>query len=223
MLAFIGFLVGTSEFVIAGILDKVAASANISVSAAGQLITVFSIGYAFGPPIVMMIAAKMDRRKLLMLALSILVIGSLMTATLTGFPFLIVSRMILAVGTGVFVITSMTVAPQLAPPERQAGAIATVMAGFSAALIIGIPIGRIVAAAYDWRVIFWGIGLLSLLAIFAVARTIPATEAEAPVPLVKQLALLKRPSITVVLTVTFFVFVGFSIVNTFPSCSPLCQ
>lgn len=215
MLAFIGFIVGTSEFVIAGILDKVAASANISVSAAGQLITVFSIAYAFGPPIVMMAIAKMDRRKLLMLALSILVLGSVMTVTLSGFIFLMVSRVVLAVGTGVFVITAMIVAPKLAAPERQAGAIATVVSGFSASLIIGVPIGRVVAAAYDWKVIFWAICFISLLAIFAVARTIPAMEGEASIPLSKQLALLKKPNIATALGVTFFVFIGFSVVNTF--------
>lgn len=215
MLALIGFFVGTSEFVIAGILDKVADSANISVSAAGQLITVFSIGYAFGPPLIMMAAAKMDRRKLLIIALAILVVGSIMTAVLSGYLFLILSRIILSVGTGVFVITSMTVAPQLAAPERQAGAIATVMAGFSAALVIGIPAGRIIASVYDWRVIFWGIGVLSLLSILAITRVIPKTEGEAPVSLGEQLALLKSPRISSVLGVTFFVFVGFSAVNTF--------
>lgn len=167
MLAFIGFLIGTAEFVIAGILDKVAASANISVSAAGQLITVFSMAYAFGPPIVMMATAKMDRRKILMLSLAILVLGSVLTVTLSGFIFLMISRVVLAVGTGVFVITAMTVAPKLTSPERQAGAIAT---RFSAALIVGVPIGRVVAAAYDWKAIFWGIGLFSLPAIFAVFR-----------------------------------------------------
>lgn len=215
MLAFIGFLVGTAEFVIAGILDKVADSANVSVSAAGQLITIFSIGYAFGPPIIMMTAAKMDRRKLLMLSLSILVLGSILTVTLSGFIFLMVSRVVLAIGTGVFVITAMTIAPKLAAPERQAGAIATVFAGFSAALILGVPIGRVIAAAYDWKVIFWGIGLLSLLGIFAIAKTIPATEAEAPVPLRQQLALLKRSNIAMALGITFFVFIGYSVVNTF--------
>ncbi|MEV5027447.1 MFS transporter [Paenibacillus sp. LPE1-1-1.1] len=215
MLAFIGFIVGTSEFVIAGILDKVASSANISVSAAGQLITVFSIAYAFGPPLVMMAAAKMDRRKLLMLSLAILVLGSVLTVALSSLVYLIAARVVLGVGTGVFIISAMTVAPKLASHERQARAIATVISGFSASLIIGVPIGRVVAEAYDWKVIFWGIGLISLLAIFAIARTIPAFEAEAQVPLSKQLALLKKPNIAIALGVTFFVFIGYSVVNTF--------
>ncbi|MEM5008458.1 MFS transporter [Priestia megaterium] len=215
MLAFISFLAGTAEFVIAGILDKVADSANVSVSTAGQLITIFSIGFALGSPIIMMATAKMDRRKLLMLSLLTLVVGSILTATLSGFTFLIVSRVILALGTGVFLTTAMTVAPKLAAPNRQAGAIATILAGASSALILGVPIGRVVASTYDWTVIFWGIGLLSLLGIFAIAKTIPSTEAEAPVSLRQQLTFLKRPNIAMAFGVTFFVFAGYSVLNTF--------
>lgn len=215
MLAFISFIVGTSEFVIAGILDKVADSANISVSAAGQLVTVFAIAYAIGPPIIIMGLAKMDRRKLLILALSVLVLGSIMTVTLSGFIFLMASRVVLAVGTGVFVITAITVAPKLAPSGRQASAVATIATGFSAALVIGVPIGRVVATAYDWKTIFWGIGLICLLSIFAVAKTIPATKGESPIPLDKQLALLKRSNILLALGMTLFVFISYSVFNTF--------
>ncbi|MBT2728141.1 MFS transporter [Bacillus sp. ISL-75] len=215
MLAFIGFFVGTNEFVIAGILNKVADSAHISVSAAGQLITVFSIAYAFGPTLVIMALSKMDKRKLLMISLAILVLGSIMTAALPSFIFLIVSRVVLAVGTGIFVITAMDVAPKLASPNRQGSAIATVFAGFSTSLIIGIPIGRIVAQAYDWRVIFWGIALLSLLAIFAIARWIPTTEAAKPIPFRMQMGLLKRPVIALTIGVTLFGFISYSVFNTF--------
>lgn len=208
-------MVSTSEYVIAGILDKVAASANISVSAAGQLITVFAIANAIGSPIVVMATTKMDQRKLLILSLSIMVLGSVMTFTLPGFGFLIVSRIILAVGSGVFAIAAKTVAAKLASPEHKAGAIGTVIIGFSAALIVGVPIGRVVATAYDWKVIFVGIGVLSLLAIFAAARTIPATNSEAAVPLSKQLAFLKNPKIVMGLGVTFFWQLGYAVLYSY--------
>ncbi|MBY9078130.1 MFS transporter [Paenibacillus sp. HN-1] len=210
MLAFITFMTATTEFIIAGILDKVADSVNIPVAAAGQLITVFAIANAIGSPIVMMSTARVDRRHLLMLALGILVIGSVMTITLPGFGFLILSRIMLAVGTGVFGTIAKTYASQLASPERRAGAIATVITGSSAALIIGVPIGRVVASIYDWKVIFWGIGLFSLLAIFAVSRTIPSSKEAETVPLKNQLALLKEPKIFTGLLVTFFWQLGYA-------------
>jgi MFS transporter, DHA1 family, putative efflux transporter len=215
MLTFISFLVGTSQFVIAGILDKVTASVGVSVSAAGQFITLFSLGYAIGTPVVMVATVKMDRRKQLLLALAILLLGIVSTVALPSFGFLMVSRVVLGVGTGVFTVTAYSTAANLAPPGRQARAMSNVTMGISASLVFGVPIGRVVAAAYDWKVIFWGIGFFTLLGIFAVARTIQSTEGEASVPLGKQLALLKKPKIAFALGVTFFVFISYSVINTY--------
>jgi MFS transporter, DHA1 family, putative efflux transporter len=215
MLTLISFLVGTSQFVISGILDQVATSVGVSVSTAGQLITAFSLANAIGTPVVMMATAKMDRRKQLLLALAILLLGIVSTLALPGFGFLMASRVVLGVGTGVFIVTAYSIAANLAPPGRQGRAMSNVAMGASASLVFGVPIGRVVAAAFDWKAIFWGLGLFILLAIFTVARAIPVTEGEAPVPLGKQLALLKKPRITNALGVTFLVFIGYSLVNTY--------
>ncbi|MFL6517713.1 MAG: MFS transporter, partial [Bacillus sp. (in: firmicutes)] len=215
MLALITFMVSTSEYVIAGILDKVAASNNVSVSVAGQLITVFALANAFGSPLVVMAKTKMNQRKLMMLSLALMVLGSVMTITLPGFGFLIVSRIILALGSGVFAIAAKTAAAKLAPPEKQAGAIGTVILGFSAAIIIGVPIGRVVALLYDWKLIFVGIGVLSLLAIFVIIRTIPAINNGAAVPLSNQLFFLKNPKILMGLAATFFWQLGYGVMYSY--------
>jgi DHA1 family putative efflux transporter-like MFS transporter len=215
MLTFICFLLGTAQFAIVGMLDQVAASVGVSVSTAGQLITIFSLANAICTPVVMVVTAKMDQRKQLLLALAIILLGIISTVALQGFGFLMVSRAVLGIGNGIFVATAYSLAPKLAPAGREVGAMSNVALGFSAALVFGVPIGRLVAAAYDWKLIFWGIGFFTLLAIFAVARTIPATEGVAPVPLGKQLTLLKKPRIAVALGVTFFMFIGYSLVNTY--------
>lgn len=215
MLTLISFVVGTSQFSIVGMLDKVAASAGVSVSTAGQLITVFALGNAIGTPIVMVATTKMNQRKQLLLALAIILLGIVSMLALPGFGFLMASRVILGVGSGVFVVTAYGIAAKLAPPGRQGSAMSNVAMGFSSSLVFGVPLGRMVASAYDWKTIFWGIGLFSLLATFAVARTIPAMKGEAAVPLGKRLALLKQPRIAITLGVTFFVFIGFSVVDTY--------
>ncbi|TMV46262.1 MFS transporter [Paenibacillus mesophilus] len=217
MLAVVSFLVGTSEFIIAGILDKVTEDIGVSVSAAGQLITVFSLAYAFGTPFLMAVTARLERRKLLLYALGVFVVGNGIAVLLPGFEFLMGSRVILALSTGVFVVTALTVASKLAPPDRQGSAIATLVMGFSTALIVGVPIGRVVAAVYDWKTIFGGIGLLGLLAMLVIAMTIPRTEGEEPVPLRKQLMLLKQPKIAIALSITFFWIVGYAIAYTYIS------
>ncbi|MCM3022342.1 MFS transporter [Heyndrickxia ginsengihumi] len=215
MLTLISFLVGTSQFIISGILDKVASSVEVSVSAAGQLITVFALANAIGTPIFMVATAKLNRRKQLLLALAIIFLGIVTTIALPGFAFLMVSRIILGVGTGVFVVTSYSTAANLALPGSQAGAMSNIAMGFSASLVLGVPIGRVIASVYDWKVIFWILGIFTVLGFIAIAKSIPSMESEVPVPLRKQLALLKNPKVAIALSVTFFVFIGYSVVNTY--------
>ncbi|MNH98276.1 Purine efflux pump PbuE [compost metagenome] len=217
MLAIVSFLVGTSEFIIAGILDKVAVDSGVSVSAAGQLITVFSLSYAFGTPILMAVTARLERRKLLLYALAVFVIGNVVAVALPGYEFLVGSRVILALSTGVFVVTALTVASKLAPSDKQGGAIATLVMGFSTALIVGVPLGRIIASVYNWKLIFGGIGVLGLLAMLIIYFTIPQSDGEEPVPLRKQIALLKQPKIAIALSITFFWIGGYAIVYTYIS------
>lgn len=215
MLTLISFVVGTSQFVIVGTLDKVAASVDVSVATAGQLITVFALGNAIGTPLVMVATSKMDQRKQLLLALAIILLGIIGVIALPGFGLLMASRVLLGIGTGVFVVTAYGIAAKLAAPGRQGGAMANVVMGYSSSLVFGVPLGRMIASSYDWKVIFWGIGLFSLLAIFAVARTIPVMESEAAVSLSKRLALLKNPRVALTLGVTFFVFISYSMLNTY--------
>ena len=208
MLAMISFLIGTSQFVIVGILDKVAASVGVSVATAGQLITAFALASAIGTPLVIVTTAKLNQRRQLLLALVIFLLGIAITLGLQGFSFLMASRIILGVGTGVFIVTAYAITAKLASPGRQGEAMSNISMGFSASLVFGVPIGRIITAAYDWQMIFGVIGLFSLLGTLAVARLLPAVSGEASVPLGKQFALLKRPSIAAALGMTFFVFIS---------------
>jgi DHA1 family putative efflux transporter-like MFS transporter len=217
LLAAVSFLVGTSEFIIAGILDTVAGDVHVSVSAAGQLITVFSLTYAFGTPFLVAFTARMEQRKLLLYALVVFVVGNVVAVAIPGFEFLIVSRVLLALSTGVFVVTAFTVATKMAPPDKQGSAIATLVMGFSTSLIIGVPLGRVFASAYDWRMIFGGIGALAIIAIFAIYLVIPRSNGDEPVPIRQQLALIKQPKITIALLITFFWISGYSIVYTYIS------
>ena len=217
ILTFITFLLGTSQFVIVGMLDQIADSVGVPVSTAGQLITVFALANAIGTPVVMAATAKMEPRKRLLLALAIMLLGIVMTVTLPSFGFLMLSRAVLGVGNGVFVATAYSLAPKLAPAGREVRAMSNIALGFSASLVFGVPIGRVIATTYDWQVIFWGIGFFTLLGILAVQRTIPTMEGEEPIPLSKQLALLKEPRIAAALGVTFFMFIGYSVVNTYIS------
>lgn len=217
ILALLSFLVGTSEFIIAGILDKISSSMDISLVAAGQLITVFSLIYAIGTPIIMALTSWWDRRKLLLYALGLFVLANGLAFVMPGFGLFVSARVLMALGAGVVVVTALSIAAMIAPQGRQASAIATVIMGFTASLIVGVPLGRMIAASYDWKMVFGGIGALGLLAMVVIALTIPSLQGEAAIPLRKQLALLKNPKIAMALLVSFFWLGGYSIAYTYIS------
>ncbi|MFF2908042.1 MFS transporter [Paenibacillus sp. NPDC057934] len=211
ILAILSFLVGTSEYVIAGILDKIAASTGVSLVTAGQLITVFSLAYAFGTPLVMVMTARMERKKLLLAAIGFFVLSNALAYVLPGIALLNASRILMGISAGVVVVVSMTIATKVARPGKEGSALAAVLMGFTASLIFGVPLGRIMATAYEWKAVFGVIAVLGLVAIVLIALLIPRTEGEEVVSLRKQLALLKQPKALTALSVTFFWIIGYSI------------
>ncbi|TQR29781.1 MFS transporter [Brevibacillus brevis] len=216
-LSLVSFLVGTSEYVISGILDKISDTMGISITAAGQLVTIFSFVYAILTPVMMAITAKMDRRRLLVSSLGIFVVANILSFALQGFEFFIMARVIMAIGAGMVVVTALDIAAKISPEGKQASSIATVIMGFTASLIIGVPLGRVAAAAFEWQSVFGFIAIAGLLAMVVLSRTIPQVKGDVPVPLSKQLALLKNPKVGLGLSVTFFWLGGYSIAYTYIS------
>ncbi|WP_153978642.1 MFS transporter [Paenibacillus xylanilyticus] len=217
ILAIVSFLVGTSEYILSGILDKVAGSFDVSLAAAGQLITIFSLVYAIFTPILMAVTASMDRRKLILIGLGIFVIANILAFTLPGYGLFVVARIIMAIGAGVVVVTALNIAAKIAPAGKQASAIATVVMGFTASLIVGVPLGRITADTLGWKSVFGGIALLGIIAMIILSFAIPRIKGDAPIPLRQQLSLLKKPKVALGLSITFFWLGGYSIAYTYLS------
>lgn len=217
ILAIVSFLVGTSEYIISGILDTIADSLEITLAAAGQLITIFSLVYAIFTPILMGITSSIDRRKLMIFSLGLFVIGNILAFILPGYGLFVVARVVMALGAGMVVVTALTIAAKIAPEGKQGSAIATVVMGFTASLIIGVPLGRIISSLLGWKVIFGGIALLGILAMIIIRASIPLIKGDKHVPLVKQLALLKKSRVAIGLAITFFWLGGYSIAYTYLS------
>lgn len=217
ILAIVSFLVGTSEYIISGILDTISDSLGITLAAAGQLITIFSLVYAIFTPILMGITSSIDRRKLMIFSLGLFVIGNIFAFILPGYGLFVVARVIMALGAGMVVVTALTIAAKIAPEGKEGSSIATVVMGFTASLIIGVPVGRIISSALGWKAVFGGIALLGILAMIIIRASIPLIEGDKPVPLVKQLALLKKRKVTIGLAITFFWLGGYSIAYTYLS------
>ncbi|MGP0585593.1 MFS transporter [Paenibacillus timonensis] len=216
-LALVTFLVGTSEYIISGILDKISDTMGISVTSAGQLVTIFSFVYAIGTPILMALTAKAERKKLLVWALGIFVVGNFLSFISPGYTPFIAARVIMAIGAGMVVVTALDVAAKIAATGKQASAIATVVMGFTASLIIGVPLGRIVAGQFGWKSVFGILALAGLAAMFVLYSVIPRVQGDKPIPLSKQLAFLKNGKVALGLAITFFWLGGYSIAYTYIS------
>ncbi|TVX99847.1 MFS transporter [Cohnella terricola] len=217
LLAIVSFLVGTSQYVISGILDKISDTLGISITMAGQFVTIYSLIYAFCTPVLMALTATIERQKLLVGALGIFVVANVLSFALPGFGPFLIARVLMALGAGMVVVTALNIAAKIAPEGKQASSIATVVMGFTASLIIGVPLGRMIAAAYGWKSVFGFIAVMGLLAIFILYRTIPRVQGDAPVPLLKQLAFLKSRKVALGLSITFFWLGGYSIAYTYIS------
>jgi DHA1 family putative efflux transporter-like MFS transporter len=217
ILALISFLVGTSQYIISGILDKMADALGVSIGAAGQLITVFSLAYAIGTPILMVLTAKMERRKLLIYTLFVFIVGNLLSVIVPGYGLFMIARVLMALSTGVAVVTVLSIAAKIAPANKKASSIATVIMGFTASLIIGVPIGRFITFTYGWKFVFISIALLVLLVILIVINTIPKMNGDASIPLTRQIAMLKKPKIALALSITFFLMTGYGLIFTYLS------
>ncbi|MGG4342999.1 MFS transporter [Paenibacillus lautus] len=217
VLALVSFLVGTSNYIISGILDRIAETMGTSVAAAGQLITVYSLPYAVGTPILMALTAKMDRRKLLLYSLGLFIAANLLTFILSGFGLFIAARIIAALGAGVVTVNALSIASKIASPGKQASAIANVTMGITASLIIGVPLGRMVASAFGWKAVFLAIAIVGVITMLVIAAVFPRIQGDKPVPLIKQFALLKKPQVLVALAITFFWLGGYSLAYTYIS------
>ncbi|MFC3745127.1 MFS transporter [Paenibacillus sp. GCM10012306] len=217
LLALVSFLVGTSEYVISGILDKISLSLDISITSAGQLVTIFSFIYAICTPVVMALTAKIERQKLLVAALGVFVIANVLAFVLPGFELFVVARALMALGAGTVVVSALAIAAKIAPEGKQASSIANVTMGFTLSLIIGVPLGRMIAAHFGWRLVFGLLSLAGLLVMIVLYFSLPRVKGDAPVPLSKQLGFLKNSRVALGLAITFFWLGGYSIAYTYIS------
>ena len=215
LLAFISFLVGTSQFIIVGVLDQIAISLHISLAKAGQLVSVYALASAIGAPLIMMVTAKMSQKAQLILSLIIFSIGIFAMLLFESYFLIVIVRMIIGAGAGVFVVIAYGTSAKLAEKGKQGAAMSNIAMGFSLALVLGIPLGRMIAAVTNWQTIFWIIGILGLICLVIVERNIPKTLSEPPIALKTQLSYLKQPKILSALGITFLFFISYALINTY--------
>ncbi|MDC7337413.1 MFS transporter [Streptomyces lydicus] len=139
LLALGTFAVGTDSMVMAGILGLVARDLDVSVPAAGQIVTVFALSYAVLAPVLATAAARWPRRRLLLTALTVFTVANALSAVAPTYPILLATRVLAAAGAALYTPTANAVATTLVPPERRGRALATVLGGMTVATALGVP------------------------------------------------------------------------------------
>lgn len=158
-------------FVTAGLLPPISRDLGISVSAAGQLMTVFALAYAILSPVLAALTARLPRKRLLLLALTVFVAGNALTALAPTYPLVMATRVIAAAGAAMFTPTASGVANALTSPDRRGRALALVMGGLTVSSAIGVPLGTWLGGEVSWRSTIWlvvGLGVVGLIGVAAV-------------------------------------------------------
>ncbi|MFF0740630.1 MFS transporter [Streptomyces sp. NPDC004111] len=175
------FLMGTTEFVIAGLLPEMAADLNVSVSHAGLLITAFAVGMIIGGPTMAMATLRLPQRHTLIGALAVFALGHAVAALSTSFTVVLTARVVTALATGAFWAVGFVIATTAAGPARSTRAVGAMMGGLTLANVIGVPVGSFVGHYTGWRGPFWALAVLAALAAAFVGRFIPRTGQRAEV------------------------------------------
>lgn len=220
-LGFICFATGVTEFIIVGLLDVIADSVGVSVGSAGLLVTAYAIAAGIGTPLAMMGLSGRSRRTIMTLALVLVGAGCVLMALPNGFALLLIARAMMAIGAGVFNICCFSAAADLAEPGHEGGAIATITTGFSAAMVLGLPLGRVLTSFMDWTHVFWISAAIAFASIFIVRRAVADAREADPLPLRRQLALLKNPQYLATYSISLFWLIGYSLLYSY--ISPVIQ
>lgn len=202
------FAVGTDSFVVAGILPQVAATLGVSVSLAGQMVTVYALSYALLSPTVAALAAHWPRKRLLLAGLAVFVAGNAMTALAPSIGWVLASRLVAGLGAAMYSPTATATGASLVPPERRASALAIIIAGLSSATALGAPLGTLIAGLGDWRATMWFVSIVGGVAGLGVWAMLPAIPALPAATLRQRLAPLKDPRIALVLLTTLAAYAG---------------
>ncbi|MEU6156016.1 MFS transporter [Actinosynnema sp. NPDC047251] len=172
------FAVGTSEFIVVGVLPEVAADLDVTLPTAGLLVTAYAVSVAVGGPVLTVLTGRLPRRSLLIAVMVLALLAASACALAGDYTTLMAARMVAALSQGLFFAVASQVAVAAVPPEKQTAAIAKVVNGVALSTILGIPVGTLVGQNYGWRASFALVAALTLIGLIGVALGAPKVEHE---------------------------------------------
>ncbi|MDK9429851.1 MFS transporter [Gallibacterium anatis] len=216
------FAIGTTEFVIVGLVPTIAQSLAISVPSAGLLVSLYALSVAISAPLLTAMTARWQRRNVLLFLMAIFVVGNFLAWQATNFSTLIGARIVTGLAHGVFFSIGSTIATQLVTKEKAAAAIAMMFTGLTVALVTGVPLGAYIGQHFGWQTTFLAVMSLGVVAFIGALLFVPKNlQQPEPVKLIQQLDVIRSPRLLLVYAMTALGYGGTFVLFTF--LSPMLQ
>ena len=221
ILALSSFAIGTTEFVIMGLLPEVATDLGVSIPAAGWLVSAYALGVAIGAPFMAMATVRLPRKVALIALMGVFVIGNLLCALSPGYGLLMVARVVTALCHGAFFGIGSVVAASLVASDRKASAVALMFTGLTLANVLGVPLGTALGQIAGWRATFWAVTFVGILACAGLYFVLPAQANQAKIDIMRELRALRGRMVWLALATT--VLFAASMFTLFTYIAPLLR
>ncbi|MFZ3003953.1 MAG: MFS transporter [Undibacterium umbellatum] len=216
------FAIGTTEFVIVGLIPIIASSLAVSVPSAGLLVSLYALGVAVGAPVLTALTGRVPRKQLLLGLMALFTIGNLVAWMAPNYASLMAARVLTGLAHGVFFSIGSTIATGLVAKDKAARAIALMFSGLTVALVTGVPLGTFIGQHLGWQATFLAVSALGVIAFIGCAVLIPSTIASSkPASLLTQMTVLKKPRLLLVYAMTALGYGGSFIAFTY--LAPILQ
>lgn len=169
------YAIGTTEFVIVGLLPTVASDLGITLPLAGLIVSIYALGVTFGAPVLTALTGRTARKPLLLGLMALFIAGNTLAALSPSYEILLIARVLSAFAHGVFFSVGATIAAELVPEDRRASAIAMMFMGLTVAIVTGVPLGTVIGQTFGWRATFWAVAALGVIAFAGIAALLPNT------------------------------------------------
>jgi DHA1 family chloramphenicol resistance protein-like MFS transporter len=214
------FVLGTSEFMITGLLPEMARDLAVSIPQTGYLISAFAIGMIVGAPLMAVVTLALPHRTTLVASLLVFVAGHVLAALASDYAVVLVARVVTALATATFWVVAAVVTVSVVGEHLRARALAVLLSGLTIATVLGIPLGTVVGQQLGWRATFWSVAGLALFGFFGVLATVPRRAEGARRPVLRdELAVFRRGRLWLALGTTALYQAG--AVSVFAYVAPL--
>src|SRR3984957_19183635 len=188
------FGIGTTEFVIMGLLLQVATDLHVSIAAAGLLISGYALGVFVGAPLLTVLTSRMPRKAVLVALMVIFTVGNVACALAPNYGVLMIARGITSLAHGTFFGVGAVVATGLVAEDRKASAISIMFIGLTVATLLGVPAGAWLGLHFGWRATFWAVAAIGVVATVVIATLVPKANGNTtPIDMGAELKAIARP------------------------------